>query len=136
LRTYCGRGDNLVVSTEALAEILRTWIARHDSEHPSWKEMTMARKKQGGEYVGGFSGKQFLAFHSGRNLRSIDRILRHESQYTTLSFAESLLMVIDQEYELANGRLEVVVDPRYDPNRKVVTKVPGRGQQQEEGVSS
>lgn len=110
-RTYYGRGDNLVVDTKQLAGVLRTWMERHDADHPTGPEVA-SRMKQGGSAVGGFTAKQYLVFHSGRGEKAVARILAHRTEVTTLEVAEAFLMAIDEEYRLANGQVRVFKDPR------------------------
>jgi hypothetical protein len=100
--------DPLVVDTTELAIILKEYLDRHDRRHP-----TAFVKHRGVEH----SGINHLSDESGISTRAIRRILRCETNFTTLDVTDSLLTAMEEVYRLHNGDLEVVPNPRLTPER-------------------
>lgn len=122
-RSSNGRGgDNLVVRTEELAQVLEAWIKKHDALHPRMNEIgrVVQAQKNGQELpVESFSARKYIAFHSGRQEKSIWTILNRRTEYTSLTIADALLSAIESS-ALSDGTLWVGRDPyRYGKKREV-----------------
>jgi hypothetical protein len=99
----------LVVRTDDLARILEEFIEKHDARHPKDTARIPLNAMKGlTVMVGGFTGKQYISLHSGKGVRSLDRILSRETQYTTLEKADELLVAIEDPGALVDGRLEIL----------------------------
>ncbi len=112
---YYGRGDNLVVKTEELRELLMRFIEEHDALHPSEQKYLRADMKYGHRVVTGFTARNYLNFHSGVSFRVLGRVLAVEQEYTTFTIADLLLTAIEQGDKLSPGlpdSIWVGVDPR------------------------
>lgn len=97
--------SRLVVRTDDLAKVLEEYMEKHDARFPRGPGgSAFGHRKQD---IGGFTAKQYLAFHSGKHPRSIDGILRRESEFTTLAKADALLTAIEST-ALMDGRMEVL----------------------------
>ena len=117
LGVYHGRGDNLVVRTAELREVLLAFIEEHDAKHPREVAFNGGKTRQDDQWS--FSGRNYLAFHSGRSQKTLHVILSLGSEYTTLSVADSFLSAIDQAHLLSDevpGALWVGKDPRVGKN--------------------
>ena len=112
---YYGRGDNLVVRTEELREVLMAFIEEHDADHPPQGLEAVAREQRGQTAVRGFTARNYLNFYSGVSFRVLGRILAVEQEYTTFTIADMLLTAIDEGGRLALGGVDALwvgVDPR------------------------
>ena len=111
-RSSNGRGgDNLMVRTEELAQVLERWIEEHDAQHPRQADLGFKVKEKRGEVVGAFSARAYLRHYSGRSEKSVWTILNRRTEYTSLTIADALLSAIESP-ALLDGTLWVGRDPR------------------------
>jgi hypothetical protein len=109
---YWGRGDDLVVRTEDLARILTEWMEKHNAAHPGDHTRRASQAKNGVDFVTGFTAKQYLMFYAEMSERALARVLRRETEYTTMDKADRLVTAIDETSAFRDGRLRPVMDPR------------------------
>lgn len=125
-KRFSGNRDPLSVPTKDLARILQDWIEKHDARFPSEvgdQAASLAREPtrysagySKGAY--GFSARNYICEQAGIQLRSLHRVLRCESKFTSLSLADELLTAIERRDAL-DLDLRVVPNPAWSQERWV-----------------
>ncbi len=105
-----GNTDAEVVRTEDLADILNTWLEKYTKQFPLSFEFNPRGNRGRPESI---SGLQYLSQLSGLSDRAIYRVINCESKHTRLTIADKLLIVIDREYMLSTGELEIIPNPSW-----------------------
>jgi hypothetical protein len=104
---YNGRGPAEVVPGFQLSTVLREWIVRYLDGRG------ISESKLVGDEVAMFGPIQYLSHWTGISVRRVSGICNGEFPNVPYQQAEILLMVIDRDYLLANGEIQVVPNPNW-----------------------
>jgi len=112
-----GLSDPFVVSTDDLAAVVERWIVAHEADHPAPNYNAHDPDYQPSAAI---SGLTYIAEWAGVPIRSVTRVLRRETRFTTLEVADRLLVVTECSHLLADdypGGLRVVPNPYWSQER-------------------
>lgn len=107
--------DGLVVRTEELSEVLRTWIDKHAARFP----MNLGYKD-----IEGISPYAYIIENSYYPIceKRLWRILKCEHKHTLFDIADSILSAIDQTHALHDGRIVVIPNPLWSMSKWLAWK--------------
>jgi hypothetical protein len=128
-----GYSDPLVVSTRELAAVLQRWIDEHRADHPIGEfaegrgnnAVNFGEQTWYGDYleeyraepVTHYGAMEFLANSLSRDARVFRRILRVETQYTSLEVCDKILQLIERTDATHTGEIHVVPNPYWNQER-------------------
>lgn len=114
--------DPLVVSTADLALALNAWVTAFNRDH-DLQPLSPTTQSSGFSGMGaqdrmppGFGGAHYLAHWSGVTDRTVQRILRAESQFTSLGLADKLLSAAGMT-DVLHTTVVIVPNPRWTRER-------------------
>jgi len=115
------RTDPESVRTEELAQAIEAWAKEHMAEDGTFDHSGHPKSGQhsriGDGMVQRMGVTDYLSTWSGIPDRRVRSILRRESKFTSLRVADALLTAAKIPGALTDGRVHVVPNPTWDPER-------------------
>ena len=115
------RRDPESVRTEELASVIREWASEHEADDAMF-DSPKSRDKRKWEKTGEGMGPRmgavtYISEWSGVPDRRVRSILLGESKFTSLRIADAILTAIRQNGALVDGRVHVVPNPTWSPEK-------------------